>query len=70
MRSYLVVDLRITGSTTPPLTILGGVREKVARTRRHEVSMSVDGADDQEKKGRNEEEDIRSGAHARADAGR
>ena len=38
--------------------------EEVARARRHEVSMTVGGADDQEKKGRNEEKDVK-GCHDR-----
>ena len=38
--------------------------EEVARARRHEVSMTVGGADDQQKKGRNEEEDVK-GCHDR-----
>ena len=67
--THLVINFGIIFGATIALPVLGGMGEEVARAGRHEVSMSVGGADNQEKKGRNEEEDVRSSAHAHADAG-
>lgn len=68
--THLVIYFGIIfGATILALPVLRGMGEEVARAGRREVSMSVGGADDQQKKGRNEEEDVRSSAHAHEDAG-
>ena len=60
-RTYLVIDLGISGGAAISHAILRRMGKKVARTRRHEVAVGIDGGTNGHKeKGGNKEEGGRS----------
>ena len=60
-RTYLVIDLGISGGAAISNAILRRMGKEVARTRRHEVAVGIDGGTNgHEEKGGKEEEGGRS----------